>query len=198
MAFSMKPSSRYSSYDSRSSTTSNFSDPSSSYELHSNPNTKSSSSSSSRALVKAKPSHAATTTKVDPTLTTMVKKFMERKPKSVKPATKLIIPSDVIAQDLKKDAKRVTGFSALQKKLFGKNASSEKKEKVKALTEVKGNTRTLAMVLRSERELLSINKEQEEEISRLNVMLENKNTEVRNSVCFFFFSKSDLQFCVEN
>lgn len=92
--------------------------------------------------------------------------------------TKLFIPSDVIAKDLKKDAKRVTGFSTLQKKLFGKSGSSEKKEKVKALTEVKGNTRTLAMVLRSERELLSVNKEQEEEILRLKLMIENKNKEV--------------------
>jgi hypothetical protein len=139
------------------------------------------SSSSSRAIIKAKPSHITPTTKVDPTLTTMVKKFMQNKPKSVNPTTtttKLFIPSDVIAKDLKKDAKRVTGFSGLQKKLFGKNGSSEKKEKVKALTEVKGNTRTLAMVLRSERELLSINKEQEEEILKLKLMIENKNKEV--------------------
>ncbi|KAJ1428659.1 hypothetical protein SESBI_08760 [Sesbania bispinosa] len=173
MASSMKPSSRYSSYDSRSSTSSHFSDPSSSYELNLNLNhTKQ--SSSSRALVKAKPSHVTTTTRVDPTLTTMVKKLMEKKPKSAAP--RLIIPSDVIAKDLKKDAKRVNGFSALQKKLFGKGSSSEKKEK--ALTEVKGNTRTLAMVLRSERELLSMNKDQEEEISRLKLLLEEKNKEV--------------------
>lgn len=194
MASYTKPSSRYSSYDSRSSTSSHFSDPSSSYEL--NLNSKShlpKSSSSSRALVRAKSSHVAptTATKVDPTnLTTMVKRFMENK-KQPK-AGKLIIPSDVIAQDLKKDAKRVAGFSALQKKLFGKggasSSSSEKKEnKVKALTEVKGNTntRTLAMVLRSERELLSTNKEQEEEISRLNLMLENNNREVKMGFCFF-------------
>ncbi|XP_061344391.1 uncharacterized protein LOC133290323 [Gastrolobium bilobum] len=168
MAFSMKPSSRYSSYDSRSSTSSQLTDPSSSYEL------KHPKSSSSRALVKAKP-----TTKVDPSLTTMVKKFMEKKPKSGNHSTKLIIPSDFIAQDLKKDAKRVTGFSALQKKLFGKGtASSQKKDTVKALTEVKVNTRTLAMVLRSERELLNINKEHEVEISQLKLMLDEKNKEV--------------------
>ncbi|KAK2447985.1 hypothetical protein QL285_007288 [Trifolium repens] len=185
MAFSFskkKPSSRYSSYDSRSSTSTIFSDPSSSYEFNNMNNLKNSkSSSSSRAIIKAKPSHITPTTKVDPTLTTMVKKFMQNKPKSVNPTTtttKLFIPSDVIAKDLKKDAKRVTGFSGLQKKLFGKNGSSEKKEKVKALTEVKGNTRTLAMVLRSERELLSINKDQEEEILKLKLMIENKNKEV--------------------
>ncbi|CAJ1962670.1 unnamed protein product [Sphenostylis stenocarpa] len=170
-SFGVKPSSRYSSYDSRSSTSSHFSDPSSSHEFN-NARTK---PSSSRALVKTKSSH---TTKVDPTFTTMVKKFMDRKPKSSSAtATRLIIPSDLLAQDLKKDAKRVAGFSALQKKLFGKGAS-EKKEKMKALTEVKNNTRTLAMVLRSERELLSINKEHEEQISQLKQILEDKNKEV--------------------
>ncbi|CAI8590534.1 unnamed protein product [Vicia faba] len=204
-SFSKKPSSRYSTYDSsRSSTSSHFSDPSSSYEFKSH--------SSSRAIVKAKPSQ---TTKVDPTVTTMVKKFMANKPKSVNPAsTKLFIPSDVIAKDLKKDAKRVNGFSALQKKLFGKSGSCEKKEKVKALTEVKGNTRTLAMVLRSERELLSINKDQEDEISRLKIMIENKNKEVeklkdlclnqreeikslKNSILFPEVMNSQLQKLVE-
>ncbi|XP_057430327.1 uncharacterized protein LOC130723341 [Lotus japonicus] len=179
MAFSLKPSSRYSSYDSRSSTSSHFSDPSSSYELTSNHHHHQK-SSSSRALVKAKPSTVvASTKKVDPTLTTMVKRFMEKKPKAA--GTRLTIPCDVIAQDLKKDAKKVAGFSALQKKLFGKgtaSSSEKKKEKVKALTEVKGNTRTLAMVLRSERELLNINKEHEMEISQLKRMLEDKNKEV--------------------
>ncbi|RDX71922.1 hypothetical protein CR513_48661 [Mucuna pruriens] len=166
MASGVKPSSRYSSYDSRSSTSSHFSDPSSSHEFNIPK------SSSSRALVKAKPSHTA---KVDPSFTTIVKKFMDKKPKSAA-STRLIIPSDFIAQDLKKDAKRVAGFSALQKKLFGK-AASDKKEKVKALTEVKNNTRTLAMVLRSERELLTINKDQELHISQLKQMLEDKNKE---------------------
>ncbi|CAK8531280.1 unnamed protein product [Lathyrus sativus] len=210
-SFSRKPSSRYSTYDSRSSTSSHFSDPSSSHEFN-NVNPKS--YSSSRAMVKAKPSHVTPTTKVDPTVTTMVKKFMANKPKSVNPAsTKLFIPSDVIAKDLK-DAKRVTGFSALQKKLFGKSGSCEKKEKVKALTEVKGNTRTLAMVLRSERELLSINKEQEDEISRLKLVIENKNKEVeklkdlclnqreeikslKNSILFPEVMNSQLQELVE-
>ncbi|KAK7303398.1 hypothetical protein RJT34_14304 [Clitoria ternatea] len=159
-------SSRYSSYDSRSSTSSHFSDPSSSRDFN-NPKP----SSSSRALVKVK-----STKVVDPTFTTMVKKFMDKKPKSGNTAPRLIIPSDF---DLKKDARKVTGFSALQKKLFGKGASSsEKKDKVKALTEVKGNTRTLAMVLRSERELLSTNKEHQMEISQLKLMLEDKNKEV--------------------
>ncbi|KAH1196988.1 hypothetical protein GmHk_18G050883 [Glycine max] len=92
----------------------------------------------------------------------MVKKFMDRKPKSsssiVAIATRLIVPFDLLAKDLKKDAKKVARFSMLQNKLFRKGAS-EKKEKVKTLTKVKNNTGTLAMVLRSKRELLSINKE---------------------------------------
>ncbi|KAJ6304545.1 hypothetical protein OIU77_018243 [Salix suchowensis] len=51
---------------------------------------------------------------------------------------------------------------------------------VKALMEAKvnGNTRTLAMFLKSERELLSANKEQELEIHKLKLMLEVKNKEV--------------------
>ncbi|MED6197536.1 hypothetical protein PIB30_057402, partial [Stylosanthes scabra] len=134
MASLMKPSSRYSTYDSRSST-------SSSSEFTTKPHT----SSSSRALVNAKPSHvAATTKKVDPSLTTMMKKLiMQKKPKSTNHQPKLIVPSDLIAQQLKKDAKKATGLSSLQKKLFGGKVQSSE---VKALTEVKGNTRTLAMV----------------------------------------------------
>ncbi|KAL5164436.1 hypothetical protein HKD37_18G049762 [Glycine soja] len=119
----------------------------------------SSSCSSSRAFIEVKPSNTA---KGDPTFTTMVKKFMDRKPKSSSSiaaiATRLIVPFDLLAKDLKKDAKKVARFSMLQNKLFGKGAS-EKKEKVKTLTKVKNNTGTLAMVLRSKRELLSINKE---------------------------------------
>ncbi|KAL2341384.1 hypothetical protein Fmac_009324 [Flemingia macrophylla] len=172
MASGAKPSSRYSSYDCRSSASSHFSDPSSSHEF-SNPQPMPKpkpkpNSSSSRALVRGKPS------KVDPTFTTMVKSFMDRKQPKSTTSARLIIPSDL---DLKKGVKKATGFSALQKKLFGKG-SSEKKENVKALTEVKPNTRTLAMVLRSERELLTINKDQELQISQIKQMLEDKNKEV--------------------
>lgn len=187
MASVIKPSARYSTYDSRSSTTSShFSDPSSSSEF-----SHKSSGSSSRALVKAKPSDLARTrsksNKTDPSLTTMVRKLMEKKSALTKPKSGgnqtagLLIPSDIIAEDLKKNARRATGLSALQKKLFGKPASSSEKTKgkeVKALTEVKGNTRTLAMVLRSERELLNMNKEMETEIAELKLMLEEKNKEV--------------------
>ncbi|XP_028754940.1 uncharacterized protein LOC114723860 [Neltuma alba] len=187
MASITKPSSRYSTYDSRSSaTSSHFSDPSSSSEFNHK-----SSGSSSRALVKAKPSDLARTrggksSKTDPSLSTMVRKLMEKKSAVTKPSSGgnqkagLLIPADFIAEDLKKNARRATGLSALQKKLFGKPSSSEmtKGKEVKALTEVKGNTRTLAMVLRSERELLNMNKEMETEISKLKLMLEEKNKEV--------------------
>ncbi|CAF2045744.1 BnaA09g29670D [Brassica napus] len=55
---------------------------------------------------------------------------------------------------------------------------SKEKKKSKALAEVKGSTRTLSMVLRSERELLSMNKDQEISISELKFQLEDKNQEV--------------------
>ncbi|CAL5184012.1 unnamed protein product [Lathyrus oleraceus] len=79
-SFSRKPSLRYSTYDSsRSSTSSHFSNPFSSYEFN-NVNPKS--HSPSRSIVKVKPSYVTPTTKVDPTITTMVKKLMENNPKS--------------------------------------------------------------------------------------------------------------------
>ncbi|BBH00644.1 hypothetical protein Prudu_010684 [Prunus dulcis] len=167
----MKPSSRYSSYDARSSTSSHFSDPSSSTELKL--------PTSSRAVVKSKAS--------DPNIATMMKTFMEKRSTSkAKPikATGLMIPSDLIAGDLKNMARNGAGsnLTALGRKLFGKGTgttSSDKKKEVKALTEVKGNTRTLAMVLRSERELLNLNKEKEVEIAELKLMLEEKNRELQ-------------------
>ena len=106
---------------------------------------------------------------------------MEKKPSSSSSkAVKMVIPSDVIAEDLKKTARKGTSFKGLHKKLFGAGNEttafeSKKKKEVKALTEVKENTRTLAMVLRSERELLGMNKEQEMEISQLKFMLEEKS-----------------------
>lgn len=196
MASVMKPSSRYSSYDSRSSTSSHFSDPSSSAEFKPKPHvtghTAYSSSSSSRALVKSKPSDLSRlkSKPSDPNLATMVKKFMERrssKTAKVDNRVGLVIPSDVIAEDLKTTARKGSNFSNLHKKLFGKGTALAEKEKgrkeVKALTEVKGNTRTLAMVLRSERELLSLTKEQESEIADLKLLLDDKNREV--SICGF-------------
>ncbi|WCJ28163.1 hypothetical protein M5689_009870 [Euphorbia peplus] len=174
--------SRYNSYDSRSSTT--FSDPSSSSEFPSGkPN--------SRALIRPKPSDLSLTKTSKPksndhNLTSMVRKFIEKKSTLKKGSGGggggVFVPSDLIAEDLKKTARKGAGFIGLQKKLFGNGKEKEKKT-VKALTEVKGNgnsgnTRTLAMVLRSERELLSENKEQEMEISELKLMLEAKNREV--------------------
>ncbi|XP_071725149.1 uncharacterized protein [Rutidosis leptorrhynchoides] len=179
--------SRYSSYNetnTRSSTTSSsqFSDPSSSFELSNKPKSK------SRAIVKStKPitTDLSSQTKTksqhqNTNLTTLMKKFMERKSSSSssrKHGGHFVIPSEVIAEDLKKMtmAKKGTNFtSGLQKKLFGKQIEKE----VKALTEVKGNTRTLAMVLRSERELLTANKDLELEIQRINSLLDDKNNEV--------------------
>lgn len=95
--------------------------------------------------------------------------------------TGLIVPADFIAEDLKKNARKGTNFTTLHKKLFSK----DKKGEVKALTEVKPNTRTLAMVLRSERELLSQNKDQELEIAELKLMIEEKNREVTHLISYW-------------
>ncbi|KAE8723101.1 oligopeptide transporter 5-like [Hibiscus syriacus] len=177
---------RYRSYDSRSSTSSHFSDPSSSIHLNSSASSRrpNSSSSSSRAVVKSKPLDAAAQGScgkiqaADLHLTGLMKKFMDKKSAN-KTTGQLVIPSDVIAEDLKKTARKGAAFTALQRKLFGKGSSNkENKKEVKALTEVKGNTRTLAMVLRSERELLSANKELEMEVSELKLLLQDKNREV--------------------
>lgn len=131
--------------------------------------------------------------KTEQNFATMVKKFMEKKSissyktKAAKNsndrALPLIIPADFIAEDLKKSARKGSNLSALPKKLFGKvsnasSSSSSGEKKVKALTEVKSNTRTLAMVLRSERELLSLNKDQETQISELKSLLQERNLEV--------------------
>ncbi|XP_071921547.1 uncharacterized protein [Coffea arabica] len=153
--------------------------------------------SSSRALVKTK--NARSTHHHHHNFTSMVKKFMEtksahsssssrklsRKASATNEPLKLTIAAEFLAEDLKKtpaSAKKATPLSALQNKLFkgGKRNNEESKilNERKALTEVKGNTRTLAMVLRSERELLSLNKDQENQISELKLMLEDKNREV--------------------
>jgi hypothetical protein len=200
----LKPHSRYSSYDTRSSTSSHFSDPSSSTELKLK-SAVTANTSSSRALVvkSSKPSDLSSRAKSKPSnsnppnlnLASMVKKFMEKKSSSSSSsstkAVKLVIPSDVIGDDLKKTARKGTSFTGLHRKLFGNGNETaafedKKKKKVKALTEVKENTRTLAMVLRSERELLGMNKEQEMEIAQLKFMLEEKSTEVSEIYWVFF------------
>lgn len=104
----------------------------------------------------------------------MMKKLMDMKKSN--PKTKrveLVIPHELKKLDTVRGGGGKSTLGTLQRKLFGKE-----KEKVKALTEVKGNTRTLSMVLRSERELLSMNKDQEIEISELKFQLEEKNREV--------------------
>ncbi|KAG2238996.1 hypothetical protein Bca52824_089856 [Brassica carinata] len=161
---------RYNSYDSRSSVSSSIqSDPSSSAEFKPN-----------KAIVRSKPSYLTKTSKPDThpgNLTCMMKKLMDMKksnPKSKR--VELVIPHELKKLDTVRGGGGGGGKGALgtlQRKLFGKE-----KEKVKALTEVKGNTRTLSMVLRSERELLSMNKDQEIEISELKFQLEEKNREV--------------------
>lgn len=91
-----------------------------------------------------------------------------------KPAKNLPVPPAAAAAAKNGSGGKLPGLS---RKLFQKGSSEPKK---KALTEVKngGNTRTLAMVLRSERELLTQSKEQEDEITALRLQLEQKDTEV--------------------
>ncbi|XP_020525792.1 uncharacterized protein LOC18438766 isoform X1 [Amborella trichopoda] len=180
-------SSRYHSYDTRSSVSSHHSDVST---IDPNPKKKlstlkrlvgssrpatSSNNSSSRAITKVKSSDPP---KLDQNFTSLVKKFMEKKgkPKALDPA-KLAIPADFIADDLKKNMKKGSNFSVLQHKLFPKPSDCKETRK---LTDVKPNTRTLAMVLRSERELLNQNKEYETEIKELQQLLSQKNREVQN------------------
>ncbi|XP_042477490.1 uncharacterized protein LOC122058857 [Macadamia integrifolia] len=192
---SLKPSSRYSSLDSRSSASSQISDPSSSSDFknpgknHSSlkrqtgrsPDTISTAENSSRALAKTKSSDVAPIKiKNEQNLSSMVKKFMDKRSKMKAGADHktLVIPADFIAEDLKKTGAKGSKFSAFPKKLFQKGSPATNRAETKALTEVKANTRTLAMVLRSERELLNQNKEYEIEIVELKMMLEEKNREV--------------------
>ena len=98
---------------------------------------------------------------------------------------------------LEETTRKGTSFKGLHKKLFGIGNEtivfdSKKKKEVKALTKVKENTRTLAMVLRSERVFLGMNKELEMEISQLKFMLKEKSIEVNDSMgpFFLFFSFS--------
>ncbi|KAL2495611.1 hypothetical protein Fot_39368 [Forsythia ovata] len=162
---SIKPATRYT----NSLNSSIKSDPSSSTEL-----------STSRAVAKKTPT---TTNNIN--LSSMVKKLVDnKKAKNFNKDSKLIVAADFLAEDLKKNAKKGTGLSGLHKKLFKSSSGSAggakrgEESSKKVLTEVKGNTRTLAMVLRSERELLSLSKEHEEQIAELKLLLEEKNTEV--------------------
>ncbi|KAL6992911.1 hypothetical protein U1Q18_011029 [Sarracenia purpurea var. burkii] len=188
---------RYNSFDTRSSTQSHHSDPSSSTDFKPNQSSlkrliggsavrrnqsqATSVEQSSRAVIKAKSSDVGQVkVKNEHNLSAMVKKLMEKRTEKPKKAATLVIPVDFIAEDLKKATRKESNFAGLHRKLFNKGSGSRGKEgsEKKALTEFKSNTRTLAMVLRSERELLSQNKEQEAEITELKLMLEEKNREV--------------------
>ncbi|XP_055801342.1 uncharacterized protein LOC129870549 [Solanum dulcamara] len=173
---SIKPSYRYanaatSSIDSLRSSTK--SDPSSSTDLTPHPHNL---HFSSRSLTRP---HAPSTTGHN--FGSLVKKLVEHKSgpsnkSKPKGELKLLVPTDFVA-------KRGNGLSALHKKLFKgvvkrDEGSEENNNNKKALTEVKANTRSLAMVLRSERELLSMNKEQENQIDELKLVIEEKNIEV--------------------
>lgn len=131
--------------------------------------------------------HATATTA---TFGTMVKKFMEKrsnlKPGSANRAALPAPPIQIFSDSEPKKMKKVGNLATLHRKLFHKggnggstSSSSADRSNAKALTEVKSNTRTLAMVLRSERELLTLTKEYEEEIQELRLLVEEKNREVK-------------------
>ncbi|KAI4303556.1 hypothetical protein MLD38_039167 [Melastoma candidum] len=158
-------SSRYSSFDSTSSSTDRLPQP----------NRKKSSPAamtlgSSRTVGKTKAQNQQGVN-----FAAMVKKFMSGSGKDnskAAPLMKLAIKEEVKKNVFgRKEAKGVNGL--LQKKLFGSGEKSQRK----ALVEV-SNARTLGMVLKSERELLGANKELELEVARLKLDLVQKNREV--------------------
>ncbi|KAK2998556.1 hypothetical protein RJ639_024041 [Escallonia herrerae] len=158
MSFFKPQPSRYNSFDSRSSTQS---DPSSSTaDLKSSNRPATTGSAGHHRQSPVLPSTALAKTKQpaknDQNLTAMVKKFMDKRSvtkSKAKSGGGLVIATDFIAEDLRKNGRgKGTNFAGLHKKLFGRSENSGGK----ALVEVKANTRTLAMVLRSERELLII------------------------------------------
>ncbi|KAJ8437614.1 hypothetical protein Cgig2_005365 [Carnegiea gigantea] len=173
--------SRYSSFDSQSSTSSSIDLKPSSKLKSFRKNSPATSNGASRtnttdAIVKANK------VRNDQNFASMVKKFMEKRSISKTKTTTdrqlpLIVPADFIAEDLKRSARKASNLTTLPKKLFGKIGGSTEKN-AKALTEVKTNTRTLAMVLRSERELLSLNKDHQTHIAQLEASLEDRNQEV--------------------
>lgn len=191
----IKHSSRYPSFDSRSSTSSHPSDISSSCDLKTPTAARRrppsdqipTSGNSSRAIARTKSADLVRGRTDQNNFSSMVKKFMEKRSKPKADRTALIVPVDFIAEDLKRTGSKGSNLSSLPKKLFQKATGSSGKKETKALTEVKANTRTLAMVLRSERELLSQNKEHETLIGELQLMLEEKNREVQDLIPLFFY-----------
>lgn len=113
----------------------------------------------------------------------MVKRLMGKKSKP-EAATAAPIALQVARDDLKKAVAGAGGgsnLSGLSKKLFQRSERQAKPaptEKTKALCEVKENTRTLGMVLRSERDLLNQNKAYEDEIAALRLVVEARDREV--------------------
>ncbi|KAL5698197.1 hypothetical protein ACHQM5_029267 [Ranunculus cassubicifolius] len=114
-------------------------------------------SNSSKPLIKTKSSDLATGSKHQ-NLSSMVKKFIENK-SNPKPTSLFIPEPDLIIAQKKKT------FPSFHRKLFQK----ENKPPL-ALTEVKSNT--------SERELLNQNRDFQSQITELNLLLDDKNTEV--------------------
>lgn len=129
------------------------------------------------------------------TFGTMVKKFMEKR-SNLKPGSSdrktaaLPLPANLVAvaaaEEVKNKKKKheegkASNLTALHRKLFQKAGGGSPAGK--ALTEVKANTRTLAMVLRSERELLNQRKVYDDEIQELRLLLVEKDREVRVYIC---------------
>ncbi|KAJ6823715.1 uncharacterized protein M6B38_127650 [Iris pallida] len=107
-------------------------------------------------------------------LGSMVKKLISStRPKSAD-RTALPLPLPRAAAPQEKPSK----LSSLHRKLFPKGGSADRTCRGAALAEAKPNTRTLAMVLRSERDLLAQNKEREDQISELKLLLEERNRQV--------------------
>lgn len=116
-------------------------------------------------------------------MTTLVKKFMHNKGKpSASNVNTLVIPADIIAEDLRKASDKATRITSLQKKLLqkvsGKSSETPPSQK-KMLTDSK-STRPLSVVLKSEQELLQKNRGYAMEIEELHKRLADKNAEVED------------------
>ncbi|GJZ03949.1 hypothetical protein Tco_0537224 [Tanacetum coccineum] len=177
---------RYNSFEKQQQRSSTQSDPSSSTDQ-----LKIQSKNASTTLAKSKTS----STNNNNNLSGMVKKYFTEKRSN----KLMVVDPNFIANldfDNKKNKKVTSGLGGLMhKKLFGSGDGKKKK----ALTELKQpnnavNARTLAMVLKSERELLSQNKDQESEILQLKSILNDKNMRLPYVSLFLsFFSSSILK-----
>ncbi|TVU44991.1 hypothetical protein EJB05_04457, partial [Eragrostis curvula] len=141
----------------------------------------------SRALVAARSGRDLTGAKPQPqaqhgNLGSVLRRLisMDRKPPAKNHHHLPVPPAAAAAAAAKNNGGGGEKLPGLSRKLF---QTSSKKKPAAALTDVKNgansaNTRTLAMVLRSERELLAQSKAQEDEIAALRLQLENKDREV--------------------